>query len=192
MSEHKCFYANPPPAPNLKVNRFLKVDAPSDEVQKKEINKIKKLKKLAKGEITLVKAPPLDEDLQQMVNKIDSFDKNSNQKDYFKLLNSLTNTLHEEETTVIEEIPDFKGIDIFIKNKNNESILDKILTQQKIEKIERFLGRNKSQSNELAKELIKDMHTSTLYSEETINKEEFNIEKLQKIVQELITEKETA
>lgn len=184
----RMFFANPPPAEHMRINHFLKVETPPDRVLIDLENRLHQFTQIIEGG-QQVFADVLDE--SEEVNIIANAmmqdpDINPIERGVSALLafhnRNAAPSSEEETAAAIEEIVDTSRINIFMKpaltedvkikvgpvnlDAFNAPLLSKSYIKDKMELLERVLGRTGSQANSVTAEIIKDMYAATDYPPE--------------------------
>lgn len=191
----KMFYANPKPVANMKLNQFLKVDAPDDQ----EIDALNA--RLASfedimNEPAVIYAPiQLDEDLQFIQETLARYNKLPPLEraiTAFSEFYQKENQAEQESFFEEEELDEaFDGMDIFTQPQMEfpdfdnfdplslltmpaliGPLLDKREAKRNIEKIERFFGQPKAEALAIADKLVQDVRIATHYPPPEVPKQE--------------------
>lgn len=177
------FYANPPMAEKMRINQFLKVEAPSSRMLIELEERSQRFgEMLAAGDEF---NPPHDEgeEIQIISDSIASQEEaNPIERSLAALLAFHNRHAGEEEEEheefATEELLDDGKLNIFSKvalndtvkarvghvfNEFSEPLLNKPIAKDKMELLERLMGRSASQANPMTSEIIKDITMSTDY-----------------------------
>lgn len=175
------FFANPKPAPKMKINQFLKVEAPSGRTLLDLDDRIAQLDSFVNsGEVLELHGDESEE--IQIVADLMASEENANpiEKALSVLMAYHGRHTAEAEADVQVEHEDVEGrLNIFSKVLLDDSIkslvgnsqfaafslplLIRNMTREKVEVIERLLGRSSSQVGSMAAEVIKDLTYVTDY-----------------------------
>jgi intracellular multiplication protein IcmO len=176
----KLFYANPKPVHEVRVNQFVKIDYPPDNMIRNLANGFENLKVIAEAKDALANLS-LSDPATEIV-KI--FNKNVDDSPIERGIATLL-SYHEEQAELPmlemqqEEMLPSGEIDIFtplrasdklkrmLRTKNYEEfskpLLDKKSTLSKVAHLERLDGKAEQYANNIAIELIKDLKKETNY-----------------------------
>jgi len=174
------FYANPKPPIKMRLNQFLKVEPPIGRLLMDLEDRIIRFNEVTSSDVLFTM--PTDEGDEIKVIS-DSLASQSNANSIEKALGSLLafhnrHTVVEEEHVVEEEVEEGK-LNIFSKvtltesvkalvgaaqiAKFSEPLISKSTAKDKIELLERLMGRSASQASPMMNEIIKDMSLATEY-----------------------------
>lgn len=178
------FFANPPPVPKMRLNQFLKVEPPLSRALIDLENRLAQFHEVITTDDSLALDQEEGEEIQIIADSISSL---SGANPIERSLSALmafhnrdegiqTEEVHEEEFldsdendrlnifskaalgTSVKAIVGAKNFDEFslpLLNKNN--------SKDKIELLERLMGRSASQAGPMTQEIIKDMQLATDY-----------------------------
>lgn len=174
----RMFYADPKPVKEMRLNHFLKIDAPADDQLHKFIKSLKKFNEITNNAELFNNPPPPNNDVEIMVAELQ---KNSSLPPIERGVSALI-AFHERAIPqqVVEaiELPDnelnvFTGIrmseyleELLITNDLENfklPLLNHGKTLEQIQYLERVLGKSDEGANNIAAELIKDMELATHY-----------------------------
>jgi len=190
----KLFYANPPAAKVMKLNQFLKIDKPADDIINELDDRLYKIEHIFANPEFLEAVPPLDEDLQLIRDALNHYKEAPPVERCLYSFIALyqQEAAQEEEAFATQEPEDesFKGMDILTQPPTQMpdfdnfdplsllnmpalmgALLDRRETVRNIEKIERFSGSTKAQSSEIAQKLIHDLRIATHYPPDVVQKQ---------------------
>ena len=185
------FFANPPAVERLRLNHFLKVEAPAGRTLLDLEHRLEQFNILMEGSHDIVEqAPEESEDIHFIANVLHG-DPETNliERGVSALLAYHNRTAETEQREIEEETSDelaadFTGeanhIHIFNKavlsddvkslltgpgelEKFSQPLIVKAYIKDKIELLERVLGRSGSQAKNVTSEIIKDMLVATDY-----------------------------
>lgn len=176
----RMFFANPAPAEKMRLNQFLKVEPPLGRMLLDLEERIDRLSELLSNEEEF-KLPQDEGEEIQVVS--DSITAQPGANPIERALSALLAFHNRHEATEkIEEIieePDEGKLNIFAKvaldetvkvlvgakqfEKFSEPLISKALAKDKIELLERLMGRSASQANPMTNEILKDMALATDY-----------------------------
>lgn len=179
------FYANPQPVERMRINHFLKVEPPVGRLLVDLENRIDQFNQImanATDEIITPSATDEAEDVLIVANAMhENIDTNLIERGVTALLayHNRNAVATEEETIAIEEPEDTTRVNVFSKPLLGEEVkqlvgaanfaqfsqplIIKAFVKDKIELLERVLGRSSSQANTIANEITKDMLVATDY-----------------------------
>jgi len=178
----RMFFANPTPVERMRINQFLKVEAPIGRVLIDLENRITQFSEMVEANNGIIEyAPDESEEINIIATTMaENPGTNAIERGVSALLafhnrNAMPET---EEEFVIEEEVDNSRINLFNKMKLDEDIrarlgadferfsaplLNKGFIKDKVELLERVLGRSGSQASSMTHEIIKDMLNATDY-----------------------------
>jgi intracellular multiplication protein IcmO len=176
----RMFYANPPPAPKIRLNQFLKVEPPLDRTLLDLEERIDRFNELMADDVTFSMPTEEGEEIQIISDVIASQPTtNPIERALSSLLAFHNRHATTEGVTEIEEELTEGKLTIFTKvalddavkaivgptgiAKFGEPLINKNMAKDKIELLERLMGRAASQANPMMGEIIKDMSTATEY-----------------------------
>jgi intracellular multiplication protein IcmO len=177
------FFANPPPAPRMQLNQFLKVEPPLGRTLIELEDRIARLGEIIASGERLALETEEGEEVQMIVNFM-AADTSANPIE--KALSALMAFHNRHETAaessaiaLEEEAPAEGRLNIFSKVLLGEDVKQLVgasqfaafslpllirgVTHDKVEVIERLLGRSASQVGSMANEIIKDITYVTDY-----------------------------
>jgi len=174
------FYANPPPAPKIRLNQFLKVEPPLDRILIDLEDRIERFNELMASEVTFTMPTEEGEEIQIVSDVIKSQPAaNPIERALSSLLAYHNRHADTEQTVEPEEELDEGKLNIFTKValddavkaivgstkivKFSEPLIAKNPSKDKIELLERLMGRAASQANPMTNEILKDMAIATEY-----------------------------
>lgn len=178
----KMFYANPEPVKHMRLNHFLKVDAPPDITLSALSKACKNYERLAKiGDVFANVTAPQD-DLDKVVQAFENGKTHltSIERGVAALLAFHSRTVPEElpEEDLIPEMPNTE-LNLFTPLRFTDHIkryllasdverfktpfLDAIVIREQVVNTERLLGRGEFQAVNMGTEIIKDMQQATHY-----------------------------
>lgn len=179
----RMFYANPSPPIKMRLNQFLKVEPPLDRTLMDLDDRISRFKHVMDVDKAFTMPTDEGEEIQIISDSI------SSQPDANPIERSLTSLLafhnrhalpgeSAEAAAAEEEVSDGK-LNIFAKvaldetvkaivgaqqiGKFSEPLISKSVAKDKIELLERLMGRSASQASPMTNEIIKDMSLATEY-----------------------------
>ncbi|MBV9575094.1 MAG: phosphoesterase, partial [Gammaproteobacteria bacterium] len=176
----RMFFVDPPPAPKMRLNQFLKVESPLGRVLADLEDRIDQFREIiSNGEA--FKAPSDEGEEIQIISDaiVSQPDANSIERALGALL--AFHNRHEavEKVPEVEESLEEGKLNIFSKvnldemvksivgksqfDKFAEPLINKSIARDKIELLERLMGRAPSQANPMTIEIIKDMSLATEY-----------------------------
>lgn len=177
----RMFFANPVPASKIRLNQFLKVEPPPNRILLDLDERFVRFSELLESGETAISLPTNEGEEIQII--ADSIASQPEVNPIERALSSLLafhnrNEVIEKEEEVIEEAEEGK-LNIFSKvqlndavkalvgvkqfDKFSEALVNKSLAKDKIELLERLMGRSASQANPMTTEIIKDMSIATEY-----------------------------
>lgn len=176
----RMFFANPPPVQKMRLNQFLKVEAPLNRTLMDLEDRIGRFDEvLASDEIFALPADE-GEEIQIISDSISSQpDVNPIERALSSLLAFHNRHAATEEEMEEEEEPDEGKLNIFSKVSLDDTVrvlvgaaqfdqfsaplVNKATARDKIELLERLMGRSASQASPMTSEIIKDMSLATEY-----------------------------
>lgn len=174
------FYANPKPPIKMRLNQFLKVEPPIGRILMDLEDRIARFNEVISSDVVF--SMPTDEGEEIKIIS-DSLSSQPNVNSIEKALGSLLafhnrHAVVEEEHVVEDEVEEGK-LNIFSKvtladsvkalvgaaqiTKFSEPLISKSIAKDKIELLERLMGRSASQASPMTNEIIKDMALATEY-----------------------------
>lgn len=176
----RMFYANPPQAEKMRINQFLKVEAPPTRVLLDLEERIDRFDELLSEASTLNLTQDEGEEIQIITDSIMSQpDANPIERSLSALLafHNRHAVTTETETFVEEEMEDGR-LNIFSKVLLDDTVkarvgssfeqfstplVNRAIAKDKIELLERLMGRSASQASPMTSEIIKDITIATDY-----------------------------
>jgi intracellular multiplication protein IcmO len=179
----RMFYANPAPVERMRLNHFLKVEPPIGRLLIDLENRLEQFNLLLENnEETFTHATDEAEDIHFIANVIhENPETNLIERGVSALLAFHGRTAMSEDESVVEEDTEEEGrINIFNKaalaedvkklvvnagemERFSQPLINKAYLKDKIELLERVLGRSGSQAHTVTNEIIKDMLVATDY-----------------------------
>lgn len=180
----RMFFANPPSAPMMQLNQFLKVEPPPGRLLLDLEDRLNRLgEALESNEEIFAHSPDEGEEIQIVADSIESQpDVNPIERALASLLafhNRHAPAEGEAIETEDDEMFDDTRLNIFTKvalddavkavvgkthfDKFSMPLVSKTLAKDKFELLERMMGRSASQANPMAGEILKDMSIATDY-----------------------------
>lgn len=177
----RMFFANPPPVERMRINQFLKVEAPPGRLLIDLEDRLDRFGEiLEKGEENFALAQDEGEEIQIISDSISSLPESNPIERALSALLAFHNrhaTADKEE--IAEEEPVEGRLNIFSKvvlgdtvkalvgaaqfDKFSSPLVSKPIAKDKIELLERLMGRSASQAGPMTGEIIKDMALATDY-----------------------------
>lgn len=181
----RMFFANPTPVERMRINQFLKVEAPISRVLVDLENRIMQFAEVIQHSEGVIEYGYDDSEEINIIAGVMSqnVETNSIERGVSALLafhNRHASDVDEQEVVVEEEV-DNSRINLFNKMVLDEAtqqllgtdlarfsapLLNKAFIKDKVELLERVLGRTGSQANSMTNEIIKDMLSATDYPPE--------------------------
>lgn len=175
----KLFYANPKPVKAMRLNHFVKVDAPSDAVLSRLSNAFHDFDKVVKQDELFTNVSAADSDINMLA---EALHKDSSatpiERGVSTLLAYHDNQKPQQVFEKDQELP-VTELNVFTKLRLNDSLeklllcdnvtefgkplLEKDSGREKVAYIEQLDGKSGQQSNNVAHEIFKDMQTATHY-----------------------------
>lgn len=174
----KMFFANPKPVKAMRLNQFLKVDAPLDNVLMSFDKNLKNFEYTMNNGGFFKEQPPVNDDLERITSVInDHNDLPPIEKAVSALLayheREVPQVQEEEVALPSEELNIFTPLRLtqYLKplllakdvDKFSNPILNANTTRDQINYVERLLGKSEQYATNIAGEIIKDMQTATHY-----------------------------
>lgn len=181
----RMFFANPPPVEKLRINHFLKVEAPLNRVLIDLENRLYALNEFLNNNEAFVAPTDEGEELQIVSDSLASLQNvNPIERALSSLMayhnrNEAAASVEDVAVAAAEDAGEEGRLNIFAKVTLDEPIqaivgksdidqftlplLNKSLSRSNIELLERLLGRPASQANPMTQEIIKDMLQATDY-----------------------------
>ncbi len=175
------FFANPAPVEKMRLNQFLKVAPPIERTLIDLENRLEQFGNLVDAGVQIEPAHEDSEEIDIIANIMNQVDESNPIERGVSALLAYHNrsTVPGEEEVVVEEDIDTSRINIFNKavlgsyvlalvgpaevERFSAPLISKAYVKDKIELLERVLGRSGSQANSITNEIIKDMLTATDY-----------------------------
>lgn len=181
----RMFFANPPQAPKMRLNQFLKVEPPVGRVLLDLEERLGRLQEVITSNEGFMAPSDEGEEIQIISDSI------SSQPDVNPIERALSSLLafhnrHAETTQsepLAEDVFDDARLNIFAKvglddavkaivgqsqfDKFSAPLVNKNNAKDKFELLERMMGRAASQANPMASEILKDMSIATDYPPHT-------------------------
>jgi len=182
----RMFYANPPPVEKMRLNQFLKVEPPLDRLLIDLDDRLEQFKQVVANEVTFVLPQDEGEEIKVIASGLAASSKTNLIERSLSALMAFHNR-HADTTAgaAVEavseesEAVDTGRLNIFTKVVLGEMVqgivdaaqqsafsaplIQKSLAKNKLELLERLMGRPASQAASMAREIIKDMESSTDY-----------------------------
>lgn len=178
----RMFFANPTPVERMRLNQFLKVEAPIDRVLIDLENRIVQFSEIVQ-EISGPIEYPSDEseEITIIANTMNqNRETNSIERGVAALLAFHNRNAESgiQEEVVMEEEVDLSRINLFNKmslgdevrqrvgsdfERFSSPLINRVFVKDKVELLERVLGRSGSQASSMTNEIIKDMLNATDY-----------------------------
>lgn len=178
----KMFFANPPAVERMRINHFLKVEVPIGRVLVDFENRVEQFAHVVEAGGYTFEVNRDESDDVNIITEVmnDLAEPNPIERGVSALLSYHNrNAVTEEEVVIEEEIEDPNHINIFskvnladdIKNivgpisfgRFSEPLMSKSFVKDKVELLERILGRTGSQAQNITREIVKDLLTVTEY-----------------------------
>ncbi len=183
----RMFFANPAPVERIRINHFLKVEPPLDRILMDLETRLEKFTQLAdSGE--QVFSPDLQDEAEELRIIAGVMGENPESNPIERGVSALlayhnrNNVNQEDETTPVlieEEVEEVGHLNIFSRvalpaevkvlvgpsriDAFAEPLIKKALIRDKVELLERVMGKPGSQANTITSEIIKDMQMATDY-----------------------------
>lgn len=182
----RAFYANPSPVERMRINHFLKVEPPVGRLLLDLEHRVEQFSQIMASEEGIFnQSPDESEEIQIIATAMnDAAEPNPIERGVSALLafhNRHTES-EQQETIVEEEEVDTGHVNIFKKpaltaavmalvgpsdiDRFSLPLVNKSYIKDKIELMERILGRSGSQASNITREIIKDMLVATEYPPE--------------------------
>lgn len=177
----RMFFANPPPADKMRVNQFLKVEPPIGRVLIDLEERLERFDEVLATDQSFSLPHDEGEEIQIISDSIASLQESNPIERSLSALLAFHNrhaASNEAVEDVVEEVNDGR-LNIFTKvalddavktlvgkynfEKFSEPLVNRNVAKDKIELLERLLGRSSSQANPMAAEIIKDITLATDY-----------------------------
>lgn len=179
----RMFFANPPPVERMRINQFLKVEKPVTRVLVDFENRAEQFTQVMENEEDLFAQVHDDSEEIQIISSVmnNKEEPNPIERGVSALLayHNRESAVHEEEIVVEEEFEDTGRINVFGKvrlgpeiealvgaanmERFSSSLINRSFVKDRIELLERILGRSGSQASNITREIIKDMLMATDY-----------------------------
>ncbi len=176
----RMFYANPTPVKSMRLNQFLKVDAPDDAIILKHKKGLKKFEAiLNEGDIFVNVAT--DDQLSELATKMSAkteslpiergiaalMDLHKKAVTEDEEIEPIDIDLDDDELNIFKPLGETEYLDkLLIRNHSanlTNAIIDQEVLQEKTLMIERLMGNNDRKSSQISRAIIKDMQTATHY-----------------------------
>lgn len=180
----RMFYANPQPAEKMRLNQFLKVEAPLNRVLLDLEDRIERFSQvISANEELFEQTQDEGEEIQIISDSITSLSETNPIERALSALLAFHNR-HEQTEQPVEEVEELEvgRLNIFSKvpldasvkaligakkiDQFSEPLINRNVAKDKIELLERLMGRSASQANPMTSEIIKDMTIATDYPPE--------------------------
>lgn len=179
----RMFFANPKPVAHMRINQFLKVEPPPDRVLVDLEERLERfLQVVNSGDVTIDSTQEEAEEIELIANAMtENPEANPIERGVSALLayHNRNNLIPEEP---IEEVAETGRLNIFNRvslgdkirsligyndfDQFSQPLINKNFVKDKVEWVERVLGRTGSQANMITDEIVKDMLTATDYPPE--------------------------
>jgi intracellular multiplication protein IcmO len=177
----RMFYANPSPPIKMRLNQFLKVEPPINRTFIDLEERLERFGKVMAENIGFVMPSEEGEEIQVISDALASQESGNPIERALASLLAFHNrhAAPEEMATIEEEVVDDGRLNIFAKvaldetvkkivgsshiGKFSEPLILKGVAKDKIELLERLMGRSASQASPMTNEIIKDMTLATDY-----------------------------
>jgi intracellular multiplication protein IcmO len=177
----RMFFVNPPPADKMRLNQFLKVEPPLGRALIDLEERIDRFDEVLSGSEAIFSLPHDEgEEIQIISDSVASLpDTNPIERALSALLAFHNRHATTEKVEEFEEEPEEGRVNIFSKvtlgapikalvgaaqfDKFSAPLISKSMAKDKIELLERLMGRSASQANPMTSEIIKDMALATDY-----------------------------
>ncbi len=175
------FFANPQPPERMRINQFLKVEPPLNRVLLDLDNRLAQFTQVMDHNELLDYARDESEEINVISTAMNQQpETNPIERGVSALLafHNRSSAPTEEETLVVEEVVEGR-INIFLKvplgddikqlvgaaqwDRFSAPLINKAYVKDKVELLERVLGRSGSQANSITNEILKDMLNATDY-----------------------------
>jgi len=175
----RMFYANPSPPERMRINQFLKVEPPLGRALIDLEDRIERFGDVLKSDTPFLMAEDEGEEIQIVSDSITSMPDSNPIERALSALLALHNR-HGEASSVeeVEEESEPGRLNIFSRVVLNDPVkvlvgadfdrfsaplINRSQAKDKIELLERLMGRSASQANPMTSEIIKDMSLATDY-----------------------------
>lgn len=179
----KMFFANPPSAPRMRLNHFLKVEPPIGRILLDLESRLDQFERVVGMDVQFEFGADESEEVTLIANAMhENPDGNLIERGVSALLAFHNRSGMPEEEVVVEEEPeDDTRINIYTKphlgshvkqlvgsdfDRFSQPLVNKAFVKDKVELLERVLGRSGSQASTITSEIIKDMQMATDYPPE--------------------------
>lgn len=177
----RMFYANPAPPIKMRLNQFLKVEPPVNRLLIDLEERLERYRKVMAQDPSFAMPTEEGEEIQVISEALNSSEGNSIERALGSLLafHNRHSGGPEEIEMVEEEVQEDGKLNIFAKvaldeavktivgtkqiGSFSEPLLMKGVAKEKIELLERLMGRSSSQASPMSSEIIKDMLLATDY-----------------------------
>jgi len=179
----RMFFANPAPVERMRINQFLKVEAPINRVLIDLENRLVQFAEIVHdNEGAIEYTHDESEEINMIAGTMNQdLEANSIERGVSALLafhNRNAVSAASEDELLVEEEVDHSRINLFNKvlldgeikqrigadlDRFSAPLINKVFIKDKVELLERVLGRSASQANSMTNEIIKDMLNATDY-----------------------------
>lgn len=176
----RMFFANPPPAERMRINQFLKVERPPGRLLLDLEDRLDRFSSVVTAPEAIVMSQEEGEEIQIISDSIASLpDTNPIERSLSALLAFHNRHAATESEEVVEEEAPEGRLNIFTKvaldatvkalvgaqkfENFSSPLIAKHFAKDKIELLERLMGRSPSQASPMTNEIIKDMSLATDY-----------------------------
>lgn len=177
----KFFYANPVKSAEMRLNHFLKVNAPSDTEAKKIRKAFDRIDQIVNQDFVDVKCVDLSEEIQDMTQLMEE---NSHHEPLQRCVNALSGYYHQNEIPMMFDVPEVEEVaidhlDLFTPLCETEHLQNIVITKDmnefkrpilvrtdvrdQIEYVQRLCGKTGQEAMNLAVEIMNDMEKGTKY-----------------------------
>jgi intracellular multiplication protein IcmO len=175
------FFANPSPVEKMRLNQFLKVEPPLDRELVDLEDRMERFNEVIETEKAFAVTQDESEEIQVIADSVASLPDTNRIERALTALMAFHNrhAVEDEPEIAIEEVVDDGRLNIFTKVSLGEPVktlvgqssldgfslplVNRSMVKDKIELIERLMGRSASQANPMTAEIIKDMMLATDY-----------------------------
>ncbi len=175
----RMFYVDPPPPPQMRLNQFLKVEPPRSRTLLDLEERLERFHDLLENNEDVKTPTDEGEEIQIISDALTAQPEMNAIERALSALLAYHNRHEVTETSPEEETPEEGKLTIFSKVTLNDTVktlvgptnftnfsaplINKNITKDKLELLERLMGRSTSQANPIASEIIKDMILATEY-----------------------------
>jgi len=176
------FYSNPKMARMLRLNQFLKIETPPDEILIQIANRIDKFSDTVNNPEIIKQSPETDSDLEFLIENLNQMPKDNLLKNAVDILAKYGEMQEEEHSAFMDEILGKKldkGTDIFHAISMDDvddplklldldpllitPVLDKAEMLKNLSLLEEICGQSKSESKKITSKFINEVSEKTLY-----------------------------